>query len=66
MDKILAANRGDMDYGVQFVGQSLGLIDEVKSVESIVQDMLAEASEMHRENCARLGPSDQCARFSSL
>jgi hypothetical protein len=54
MDRILAANSGDLDYGVQFVGQSLGLIDAVKPVDAIVHDIVAEALRVHLENEARM------------
>lgn len=54
MDRILAANNGDLDYGVQFVGQSLGLVDEVKSVDAILHDIVDEALSVHERNSGRL------------
>ena len=59
MDKILAANNGDLDYGVQFVGQSLGLVHEVKSVELILKDIIAEALEVHHQNQSRLSSGEE-------
>jgi enoyl-[acyl-carrier protein] reductase II len=36
---------GDMKEGVQFIGQCQGLIDEIESVEEVVQRILREAEE---------------------
>jgi enoyl-[acyl-carrier protein] reductase II len=36
---------GDLNQGVQFVGQSLGVIDSVQTVDEIVQQVLAEAKQ---------------------
>ncbi len=38
-----ATEEGDLDKGMQFIGQSQGLIKDVKSVEEIMQRVIAEA-----------------------
>jgi len=39
---------GDMDGGVQFVGQSQGMIDGIESVDDIVQRIMREARDVSR------------------
>ena len=39
---------------MQFVGQSLGLVDEVKPVDAILQDIVDEALAVHVRNSGRL------------
>ena len=38
-----AVQEGDVDYGSLMAGQSVGLIDEIKPVKAIIQDMVREA-----------------------
>ena len=39
----MAVQDGDVDYGSLMAGQSVGLIDEIKPVRKIIQDMVREA-----------------------
>eukprot|EP00285_Hemiselmis_virescens_P005049 CAMPEP_0173390056 /NCGR_PEP_ID=MMETSP1356-20130122/14271_1 /TAXON_ID=77927 ORGANISM="Hemiselmis virescens, Strain PCC157" /NCGR_SAMPLE_ID=MMETSP1356 /ASSEMBLY_ACC=CAM_ASM_000847 /LENGTH=347 /DNA_ID=CAMNT_0014347375 /DNA_START=31 /DNA_END=1071 /DNA_ORIENTATION=+ len=49
--RIMAATvDGDLDYGVQFVGQSQGQIESIESVESIIVQTLQEAARLHSQN----------------
>ncbi len=38
-----AVQEGDIDYGSLMAGQSVGLVNEIKSVKKIIQDLLTEA-----------------------
>ncbi len=40
-----AVQEGDIEYGSLMAGQSVGLVNEIKSVKQIIQDLLAEAEE---------------------
>jgi enoyl-[acyl-carrier protein] reductase II len=40
-----AVQEGDIDYGSLMAGQSVGLVDEVKPVQRIIDDLWAEAEE---------------------
>ena len=55
-EKLMAATiSGDLDQGVQFVGQSQGLIEDIPSVDELVQRMVAEAIAQHEAVGAKLG-----------
>ena len=55
-EKLMAATiAGDLDQGVQFVGQSQGLIEDIPSVDELVQRMVAEAIAQHEAVGAKLG-----------
>ena len=43
---------GDLDNGVQFIGQAQGLISDIVPVEVIVQRVLNEAREIHQQQAA--------------
>jgi enoyl-[acyl-carrier protein] reductase II len=56
--KLIAATvHGDLEKGVQFVGQSQGLINDIPTVQELVDRCLAEAYESHRRNHDRLNSS---------
>ncbi|KZZ48953.1 enoyl-ACP reductase [Thalassolituus sp. HI0120] len=40
---------GDLDKGVQFVGQTQGLIEDIPTVEQVVDRILQEAQDIHRQ-----------------
>jgi enoyl-[acyl-carrier protein] reductase II len=44
---------GDMKEGVQFIGQCQGLIDDIESVEEVVQRILREAEEASSRTSSR-------------
>eukprot|EP00906_Rhabdomonas_costata_P019832 RCo028855 len=47
-EKIMAATvRGDLNHGVQFIGQSQGLINDVPTVDAVMQRVIMEALEAH-------------------
>nr|WP_319016993.1 nitronate monooxygenase [Pseudoalteromonas maricaloris] len=47
-EKLEAATiHGDLDHGVQFIGQSQGLIREIESVQTLMDNMMAQATEVH-------------------
>lgn len=47
-EKLEAATiHGDLDHGVQFIGQSQGLIREIESVQTLMNNMMAQATEVH-------------------
>jgi hypothetical protein len=48
--------------GVQFIGQTQGLINDVPSVEAIVQRILQEAAEAHMKNGTHFDSSDSIER----
>jgi len=53
--RIMAATvDGDLDYGVQFVGQSQGQIEGIMPVASVVDRTLEEAAASHSRNAAIL------------
>eukprot|EP00934_Nitzschia_sp_Nitz4_P005825 Nitzschia sp. Nitz4//scaffold121_size67750//30500//34949//NITZ4_006067-RA/size67750-processed-gene-0.8-mRNA-1//1//CDS//3329534348//5815//frame0 len=55
-DAIQAATvRGDLDRGVQFVGQCQGLINDIPVVDDLVQRIMHEALEVHEAQCSRFG-----------
>jgi hypothetical protein len=37
---------GDLDYGVQFVGQSIGQVETILSVDQVIQNTIREAAEV--------------------
>lgn len=37
---------GDLEYGVQFVGQSIGQVETILSVEQVIQNTIREAAEV--------------------
>ncbi len=45
---------GDSEKGVQFVGQCQGLIEDVPTVETLFQRILAESEQAHRESNSKL------------
>ena len=45
-----ATINGDLDKGVQFIGQTQGLIEDIPSVQQLVDRIQSEAQEMHRNN----------------
>jgi len=40
-----AVHEGDIEFGSLMAGQSVGLVNEIKSVKQIIQDLVAEAEE---------------------
>lgn len=46
---------GDLDTGIQFIGQAQGLINDVPSVQEIVDRVIAEAVEVQAQNASRIG-----------
>jgi len=53
-EAIMAATvEGDMKKGVQFVGQSQGMIQDIPAVEELVQRIMVEARQVHREQRLR-------------
>ncbi len=38
-----AVQNGDVDHGSLMAGQSVGLVNEIKSVRQIIKDLVAEA-----------------------
>ena len=64
--KIEAATvNGDLDTGVQFIGQTQGLISDLLSVEAIVQRVMAEAEAAHAANSKRFTSSSSSYSSSS-
>jgi enoyl-[acyl-carrier protein] reductase II len=54
--KLIAATvDGDLDRGVQFVGQSQGLINDIPSVQELVDRCIKEAHEGHARVGSQLG-----------
>lgn len=47
-----ATEQGDLDYGVQFIGQSQGLIDDLPTVSEILQRTVADAEQLHRQQAS--------------
>jgi enoyl-[acyl-carrier protein] reductase II len=45
-----ATEDGDVANGMQFIGQTQGLINDIPSVEVIMQRVIAEAKETHQLN----------------
>lgn len=45
-----ATEDGDVQRGMQFIGQTQGLINDIPSVESIVQTLIADAHRVHEAN----------------
>ncbi len=45
---------GDTEKGVQFVGQCLGLIDDVPTVQALFERILMESEEAHRKTTVQL------------
>ena len=41
---------GDLDKGVQFIGQTQGLIEDIPTVQELVDRILADAEAMHESN----------------
>ena len=39
---------GDLDKGVQFIGQTQGLIEDIVPVQTIVDRILADAKKIHQ------------------
>jgi enoyl-[acyl-carrier protein] reductase II len=55
-EKLMAATiQGDLDHGVQFIGQSQGLINDIPTVEQLVLRCIAEAEEHHAKVGEKLG-----------
>lgn len=46
---------GDLEYGVQFIGQSQGLINDIPSVDELVQRIVMEAITQHEMVGQKLG-----------
>ncbi|GGY52078.1 2-nitropropane dioxygenase [Bacterioplanes sanyensis] len=44
-----ATEQGDLDYGVQFIGQTQGLIEDMPTVADILQRTVADAEAIHRQ-----------------
>jgi enoyl-[acyl-carrier protein] reductase II len=58
-EALMAATvRGNMETGVQFVGQSAGMIRSVESVEDVVQRTVREAREVARRQASLLCADD--------
>lgn len=50
-DKIKAATeKGDLDYGVQLIGQCQGLIDDVPTVKEVIERTVKEAKDIYQKN----------------
>jgi enoyl-[acyl-carrier protein] reductase II len=49
-----ATIHGDLDSGIQFIGQSQGLINDVATVEEILTRVVKEALEAQAKNAARI------------
>jgi len=45
-----ATINGDLDKGVQFIGQTQGLIEDIPTVQELVDRILADAKAMHESN----------------
>jgi len=52
-----AVQEGDIDYGSLMSGQSVGLVDEIKSVKRIIEDLMAESELEIAAAARRLCPS---------
>lgn len=46
---------GDLEKGVQFVGQTQGLINDMPSVEAVVERIMSEAKEVHLQQASLWG-----------
>jgi enoyl-[acyl-carrier protein] reductase II len=58
--KLIAATvRGDLEHGVQFVGQSQGLIHDIPSVQELVDRCISEAHATHAAVGQQLGKQQQ-------
>ena len=58
-ESIMAATvDGKMDEGVQFIGQCQGMIDDIPVVDDLVQRIMAEAKDVHREQRLQLEDTD--------
>ena len=53
-----AREASDLDYSVLYVGQSAGLIDDIRPVAEIVESIVAEAEAIIREQASALLASD--------
>lgn len=53
-----ATVNGDLENGVQFVGQCQGLIDDIPMVNDLVQRVVAEAREVHRDQATLYGEDE--------
>jgi enoyl-[acyl-carrier protein] reductase II len=50
-DKIKAATeKGDLDYGVQLIGQCQGLINDVPTVKEVIERTVKEAKAIYQKN----------------
>ncbi|MGQ9842677.1 MAG: NAD(P)H-dependent flavin oxidoreductase [Spirochaetota bacterium] len=50
-DKIkVATEKGDLDYGVQLIGQCQGLINDVPTVKEVIERTVKEAKAIYQEN----------------
>jgi len=51
MPRLKAATEdGDLDYGMQFIGQTQGLIKDIPKVNELFERMLSEAKSIHSKN----------------
>eukprot|EP00636_Phaeomonas_parva_P015276 CAMPEP_0118862682 /NCGR_PEP_ID=MMETSP1163-20130328/7802_1 /TAXON_ID=124430 /ORGANISM="Phaeomonas parva, Strain CCMP2877" /LENGTH=353 /DNA_ID=CAMNT_0006796605 /DNA_START=74 /DNA_END=1135 /DNA_ORIENTATION=+ len=65
MGAIQAAQEGDLDNGVQFIGQSQGLITDQPTVDELVQRVIAEAEAAHALNHDRFLEGEEKARAAA-
>jgi enoyl-[acyl-carrier protein] reductase II len=64
-EAIMAATvDGDIKRGVQFVGQSQGMIHDIPSVDDLVQRIMIEARQVHQEQCIRFDDDGEEAMHS--
>jgi len=50
-DKIkVATEKGDLDYGVQLIGQCQGLINDVPTVKEVIERTVKEAKAIYQKN----------------
>jgi enoyl-[acyl-carrier protein] reductase II len=49
---------GEMDRGVQFIGQCQGMIDDIPAVDDLVQRIMKEARDVHQEQRHRFEEAD--------
>jgi enoyl-[acyl-carrier protein] reductase II len=53
-----ATVKGDLDNGVQFVGQCQGLIDDIPMVNDLVQRIVSDARQVHEDQAALYGEDE--------
>ncbi|ASP38304.1 enoyl-ACP reductase [Bacterioplanes sanyensis] len=53
-----ATEQGDLDYGVQFIGQTQGLINDMPTVAEILQRTVEDAEQLHLQQQQIFQPSE--------